>query len=1133
MPPSRPTGQPTRLGPDREALLRRRLSTEGLDVRSDAIPPRADGRRVFPLSFAQARLWFLDRLHPGNVFYTIDVALRLDFAVDPALMQRCVDEVVARHEALRTTFEPRQGQPVQVVHPHVPVRVATVDVSDVPDPQGAAVRVATAQARTPFDLRAGPLLRVTLVRLGSSRWVLAVAVHHIVADGWSMRVLFAEVAALYTAHARHEDVPLADIAVQYPDYALWQRERLSGDHLDAHLGYWTDQLAGLPVLDLPTDRPRPPVQTFTGATTTFTLPPAAVAALRRTTAAAGATPFMGLLTVFGALLARYAGTDDVVVGAPIAGRTRVELEPLIGFFVNTLVLRLDLSGDPTYAEALARTRRTALDAYAHQEVPFEKLVETLAPPRDLSRNPLASIAFHLFSDPHSQHAAAPSGPAADTLQVERGTALFDLVVTTWDDEGTIAGRIEFNTDLFDPATIDRLVAHLGTLLLGATTHPDRPLSTIDLLTDAERDTLRTWNRTAAALPTTPVEDLLTRHAAATPDAVAVLSDRDTWSYARLDTAANRLAHHLRGLGVGPGTVVAVCAERTPHLPTALVAILRAGGAYLPLDPAYPPDRLAQILADAGPALLLTQSHLHATLPPTDVTTLDLDTLDVGAHPATPPAPTATDDDLAYVLYTSGSTGRPKGVQVPRRGLTNRIAWMQDEYGLGPADRVLHKTSIGFDVSLWELLWPLAAGATLVLAAPGRGADPGYLVDLVRRAGVTTVHFVPSVLQRFLDHPDVASARSLRRIVCSGEALGAGLAQRVLGTLDVELDNLYGPTEASIDVTAWRVTRQDTHVVPLGRPIANVRCHVLDEHLAETPVGVPGQLALAGVCLARGYVGRPDLTAEVFVEHPLAGEPEGLLYLTGDRARWTARGVLEYLGRADEQVKVRGVRIELAEVVSAIDDLDVATACAVDARAGADGQTTLVAYLVPRPGEGLPTTADLRARLASRLPDAFLPTALVEVAALPLTRSGKLDRHALPDRETGEPARAPSGPSTTTEEQVLAIWQDVLHRPGIGVDDNFFDLGGHSLLATQVMARLQYDLGVELPLVQLFESPTVAALAGRVDAVRTAPAAVPGPGGRLTRRTDPDAAAELLARIDTLTDAEVEDALRALAPGEAT
>ncbi|MBO9553562.1 amino acid adenylation domain-containing protein [Cellulomonas sp.] len=1117
-------GLPTGLSREREALLRRRLTTEGLDVRSDAIPVRTDGRRVFPLSFAQARLWFLDRLHPGNVFYTIDVALRLDFSVDPVLLQRCVDEVVARHEALRTTFETRQDEPVQVVHAALPVRVALVDVGDAPDPQAAAVGVATAQARTPFDLRTGPLMRVTLVRLAPARWVLAVAVHHIVADGWSMRVLFAEIAALYSAHARRQEPALVDLTVQYPDYAVWQRDRL-GTHLDGQLDYWTQQLAALPVLDLPTDRPRPPVQTFTGATTTFTLPAPAVAALRSLTTAAGATPFMGLLTVFGALLGRYAGTDDVVIGAPIAGRTRVELEPLIGFFVNTLVLRLDLSGDPTFSEALARTRRTALDAYAHQDVPFEKLVETLKPPRDLSRNPLASVAFHLFSDPHQQHAAPAGGPTPDTLQVERGTAVFDLVVTTWDDDGTISGRIEFNTDLFDAATVDRLIAHLSTLLTEATTHPDRPLSRLDLRTAAERVQLRAWNDTATALPTTPVEALLSAHAATTPDATALVTDGETWTYRRLEERTNRLAHHLRGLGVGPGTLVGVCAERSPHLPAAVLAILKAGGAYLPLDPTYPPDRLRDILDDARPALVLADAP---AVPPTDVPTLDLATIDLDTHPDTPPEQTATDDDLAYVIYTSGSTGRPKGVEIPRRGLTNRIAWMQDAYRLTPADRVLHKTSIGFDVSVWELVWPTAAGAAMVLAAPGRGADPAYLVDLVRRTGVTTVHFVPSVLQRFLEHRDVASARSLRRVVCSGEALGAGLAQRLLATLDVELDNLYGPTEASIDVTAWRVTRQDTHVVPLGRPIANVRCHVLDEHLEETPVGVPGQLALAGVCLARGYVGRPDLTAERFVEHPLGGAPDGRVYLTGDRARWTAAGVLEYLGRADEQVKVRGVRIELGEVVAAIDDLGVAEACAVDARPGADGQTTLVAYLVLRSGDELPSASDLRSRLAVRLPDAFLPTAVVGVPSLPLTRSGKLDRRALPDPD-GAARPSSAGPSTPTEERVLGIWQDVLHRPVIGVDDNFFDLGGHSLLATQVVARLQYDLGVDLPLVQLFESPTVAALARRVDALRDAG----GGDARITRRSDPDAAADLLDRIDTLTDDEVEDALRELSRGEPT
>jgi len=932
-------------GPSTEVGTDSRPDDDRRRVLAELLAARTARRRVFPLSFAQARLWFLDQLHPGNVFYTIDVALRLDFAVDPDVMQRCVDDLVGRHEALRTTFETRDDEPVQVVAADVAVPVRVVDVADRPDPQAAAVQVATDQARTSFDLRTGPLLRVTLVRLGPARWVLAVAVHHIVADGWSMRVLFAEVAALYSAHARHVAPQLADLPVQYPDYALWQREQLSGTQLDGHLGYWTRQLAGLPVLDLPADRPRPAVQTFTGATTSFTLPAQAVAELRAAASAVGATPFMGLLTVFGALLARYTAADDIVVGAPIAGRTRVELEPLIGFFVNTLVLRLDLSGDPTFTEALVRTRRTALDAYAHQDVPFEKLVETLAPARDLSRNPLASLAFQLFSDPHTHAGTSPSGPAPDTLQVERGTAVFDLVVTTWDDEDTVAGRVEFNTDLFDPATIDRLIAHLTTLLTAATTHPDQPLSTLDLLADDERDALNSADAAEADLPTSTVETLLTGHAATTPDATALVSDLETWAYARLESAANRLAHHLRSLGVGPDTLVAVCTERTTQLPVALLATLKAGGAYLPLDPTYPPDRLRDILDDARPALLLTQTHLHRALPAGTVTTIDLDTLDLGDLPDTPPPSTARDEHLAYVIYTSGSTGRPKGVEVPRRGLANLVAEQRRLIGVGPGDRVLQFASLSFDAATFETLMGVCTGAALCLG-PREALDPGpALTRFLQRHEVTVVTLTPSVLAT-LDPDDLPA---LRVVTVAGEACPAHLVDR--WAPGRTMLNLYGPTETTVWATAATCV-PGTGRPPIGHPIAHVRAEVLDAARRPVPVGVVGELWLGGPGLARGYVGRPDLTAERFVAGPDGDER---LYRTGDLVRRRVDGALDFVGRADTQVKVRGVRIELGEIEAVLaEHPGVRDAVVVDQQddpADPTSRTRLVAYVVAEPEHG--------------------------------------------------------------------------------------------------------------------------------------------------------------------------------------
>ncbi|MFC7622940.1 amino acid adenylation domain-containing protein [Microlunatus sp. GCM10028923] len=1099
MPPQR-----KRFDGGRSELLGQLLAAEGLRPEL-GVPTARHDTGPAPLSFGQQRMWFLDQLRPGTSVYTIQVALRLGFAPNPVLLQGCVNDIVARHEVLRTAFRLAGDAPVAVVQPRVRIPLTIIDLSGLPPGriEAAATGAATEQARQPFDLSAPPLLRTMLIKVGPADAVLSVSIHHAIADGWSMRVFFDELASRYAASVAGRPVELPALSLQYADYARWQRDQLADDRLAAELAHWTGRLAGLPTLELPPDLPRPAAQRFTGATRAFQLPRELTDPLRVQAARAGATPFMALLTGFAALLQRYTQQDDLVLGSPIAGRTRAEFEPMIGFFVNTLVLRLDLSGDPSFTDALLRVRDTCVDAYAHQDVPFERLVEALAPSRDLARNPLCQVAFQHFANDDR-------GAGPDQLQIDRGTSVFDCQLSTWDDHRdpdrppAIAGRIEYNTDLYRPATIDRFLDHYQRLLGRAVERPELPLSRLELITDEGRERLSGWSRPEPwpADPPDLVQEILSR-AAERPEAVAVLADdHRPWTYRDLIEASTRLAGVLSRHGVRPGGIVAVRAHRTPRLVGALLALLRLDATYLPLDPDTPPDRLADLLAEAAPTLLLSTGDLPEPVLPAGTTMLRLDRLDLDQQaPATLPGTGRPGDPIAYLIFTSGSTGRPKGVLTGRRALANRLRWMQQAYGLGPDDRVLHKTSIGFDVSLWELLWPLTAGATVVLAAPGRQADRDYLDDLIRRTMITTAHFVPSLLQDFLRGRDALDLPSLRRVICSGEALRPDLARRFLELSDAELHNLYGPTEAAIDVTAW-TCRPGADRVPIGRPISGASCQVLDRHLAPTPPGIPGQLAIGGLGLAAGYLGRPDLTAERFISHPLGGPPDGRLYLTGDRARWADDGTLDYLGRLDDQVKVRGVRIELGEIDAVLAELTGAAAAA-DARPGPDGQPAIVAYLVPDHDHPLPRLAELRRRLAARLPDAFLPTALVPITELPLNRSGKLDRRLLPDlapAPTGPPAEAgpePAVPLGPAGIRILQLWQQILRSPELGPDDDFFDHGGHSLLATQLIARIRAELGVEIGLPDLFAAPTVTGLATLVE--RSAPAAA-GDEPELVRRT---------------------------------
>ncbi|MFE9749522.1 amino acid adenylation domain-containing protein [Saccharothrix saharensis] len=1043
----------------------------GLDTCLDRGTPARPALRpaarpdLVPLSFAQRRLWFVNRLDERNPSYAVPVALRLRGEVDVPALRAALADVVDRHEALRTVFPEVGGTPHQHVRHHVTAPFTLLDRA--PGDLDAVLRRIVS---TPFDLTSDLPLRTALVRSADDEHVLLLVLHHIAGDGWSMGPLLRDLATAYTARVAGDAPGWTPLPVQYADYALWQRELL-GDEDDpdgplAHrIAFWADALAGVPdELELPTDRPRPATSAQTGGRVPLVLDAALHRAVLDLARRTRTTPFMVFQAALATLLTRVGAGVDVPIGTPVAGRTDEALDDLVGFFVNTLVLRTDTSGDPTFADLLARVRDTDLAAYDHQDVPFERLVERLNPPRSLTRHPLCQVLLTL-QNTGDAHLALP-GLEVEPVGVTSGTTAFDLSLglrETRAGDGSpagVEGALLYREDLFDAGTARSLADRLVRVLTSVTADPDVRLHDVDILGD-ERDTvLVAWNDTARTVPDTTLPALFTAQARRTPDAVALVAEGQTLTYAELDARVERLAAALHARGAARERVVAVLLPRSVDLVVALHAVHRAGAAYLPVDPGYPADRVAFMLADADPVLVLDADALR----------------DLEDAPAVDVAlPEVRGADPAYVIYTSGSTGRPKGVVVEHRAIVNRLRWMQDEYRLGADDRVLQKTPSSFDVSVWEFFWPLQVGAALVVARPEGHRDPAYLADVIRREGVTTAHFVPSMLDAFVAHLEESGERcpGLVRVVCSGEALPTALARRFAAVSDAGLHNLYGPTEAAVDVTSHAVRGDETTAtIPIGRPVWNTGVLVLDERLRPVPPGVPGELYLAGVQLARGYHARPGLTAQRFVASPFT--PGARVYRTGDVVRWCGEGVLEYLSRADDQVKIRGLRIEPDEIAAVLQDHPDVARAAVVAREHAPGDLRLVAYVVA--GDRVPEQSELRAHTASRLPEHMVPWAVVVLDDIPVGPSGKLDRKALPAPVVRSAGRAPATPA----EQVLAtLFAEVLGVPEVGVDDGFFDLGGHSLLATRLVARIGAEFGVRLGVRAVFEATTVAAMARRL------------------------------------------------------
>ncbi|MFE2323274.1 amino acid adenylation domain-containing protein [Streptomyces sp. NPDC059385] len=1073
-----------------------------------AIGPRPAGEPA-PLSFAQQRLWFLDQLQPGRPDYNIPVAARLRGALDADALADALCAVVSRHEVLRSRIAEGPSGPVQVVEaPEVFVPVRT-DLGDLPreEARSRALGLAHADAAAPFDLGSAPLLRARVVRVADDEHLLVLVLHHTVGDGWSMPVLWRELSGAYAALRRGERPALPELPVQYGDFAYWQQRRLADGEADAGIAHWRAALGGLPALELPTDRPRPQVRSGAGDSFVFEVPAELAQRLGALARERGATLFMVLLAGFQALLARYTGQADIAVGSPIAGRDRTELEPLVGFFVNTLVLRTDLSGDPAFGELLGRVRRTALAAYEHQDVPFDRLVEELRPERDLSRNPLFDVLFQLHPE---QLAALPlEGVEVESLDTSNGTAKFDLSLAMTEHPGGLTGTVQYATDLFDRATVERFGAHYLRLLAGAAETPDAPLSRLDVLSPQEHAALlgedpgpRAEEPTARTL-----HSLVAEQARLRPDAPAVTWAGRTTGYAELDAAANRLAHRLRELGTGPESRVAVLAGRDPRTLVCVLAVLKAGGAYVPLDAGHPAERIRTVLADSGAHLVLTAGLPGGSAADLagDVPVLDLDAERhlVDALPATEPDAPAAPEHLAYLLYTSGSTGRPKGVAVTHAAITGYLAALTATFGLGPEDAVLARTALTFDPSVRDLFAPLTTGGRIVLASQDEAGDPDALARLLHGEGVTALlSIVPSMLE-----PLVAAvtepAAALRLVMTTGEALTPGLA-RAAHTLGVpgrlRLVNQYGPTECTNTTTYHVVTDADIEAgrIPIGRPLPGARVLVLGEHLEPLPRGAIGELFIAGRGVARGYLGDPARTAEAYPPDPY-GPPGARMYRTGDLARLRADGVLEFHGRRDNQVKVRGHRIELGEVEAALlRHPDVARAVAAAHGEGAD--RLLAGYVVWRDGGGDPAAVLDFVRAA--LPAAMVPSALVVLEALPLTPNGKTDRRALPAPEPGSGGghRAHVAPRTPMERTVVEVWEEVLGEGPIGVRDHFFERGGHSLRATRVISRLRALLDRDIPMQLVFRHPVAEDLARALTSPATAdatgaaiPALPEGPG----------------------------------------
>jgi amino acid adenylation domain-containing protein len=1046
------------------------------------IPRRQEGEAL-QLSAAQRRMWFLARLYPDDPTYNQSRAYRLVGEIDVDALDRSVRYIARRHEILRATYSLVDDEPEPIISEDVAVEIKRVDLSEVPSSQHneAVQALLLSEMQKPFDLESAPPWRILVLRLSSQEHVLLRVTHHIVYDGWTSGIFERELSTVYSALVQGLEPRLPVLPVQYADYAAWQRESLQGKTFADELNYWRTQLTGLSKLDLPTDRPRPPVPSYRGTNLTYDLPVPLTDKLKELGRHEGTTLFMKLVAIFQVLLYRYSDQEDIAVGVPIAGRKRTGLEGLLGLFANTLVLRTDLSGNPSFRELLARVRKTALDAYTHQDVPFEKLVEELGPERDMSRNPLFQVMFVLQNVPDA--ALEMEGLKVNSVALESHSAKFDLTLSVRESAQGFQTNWEYASDLFDGVTVKRMAQHFERLLEAVVADPDQSIGALALLTESERTQLLVeWNDTAADYPKDrSIHELFEAQAAQTPDKTALVCDEQQLTYVELNQRANELAHYLKEAGVGPGDLVGVCLGRGLDSIVALLGILKAGAAYVPLDPGYPKERIAFMMQDSGAKTVLTDENSLGSLPATSARAncLDRDWQDIAQRPLFNPNNQSTAEDLAYVIYTSGSTGQPKGVQVSHRAVINCLRAVSRECDFSARDTWLAVTTLCFDIAALEIFLPLTIGATLFLANRDEILDAAALTKRLASSAATVMQATPTTWNLVLENGWAGPPGF--KILCGGEPLSRRLARELLTA--GSLWNCYGPTEATIWSALHKVEPGERPVY-IGRPIANTEVYILDGHLNPVPIGVAGELYIGGDGLARGYLNRPALTKERFIGHPFSAQARARLFKTGDQARYSADGNIEFLGRLDNQVKIRGYRIELREIEAVLGQHPRVRETVVLTREVSPGDKRLVAYVVTG-GNQVEINA-LRDFLKQKLPDYMVPSAFVFLDTLPLTANGKIDRRALPAPQYDHQQASDNfvTPRDVLEESIAKIWREVLRLECIGVHDNFFELGGHSLTAMQISARLRRTLRSEIALRDMFDFPTIAQFAEAARKLKT-------------------------------------------------
>jgi amino acid adenylation domain-containing protein len=1086
-------------------------------------------RSAFPASFAQQRLWFLDQLDAGTAAYNLPRAFQIVGPLDVDVLTRAFWTVVSRHAPLRTIFDWVDGEARQIVLSDLNLNIPVVDLSDLPpeEREAEALRMVCEEGKKPFNLSEGPLLRVCLVRLQPDRHTLVLVIHHIVTDGWSISILFREVTTCYAAFIRNQTPDLPEISIQYAEYAQWQREHMSGALLASEVEHWKNKLEGAQtLLDLPTDFPRPSTHSWRGSSERVTLDRTNLVKLKALAQAESSTLFMVSMAAFQALLWRYTNQESILVGTPVAARNEVEIENMIALFVNTLVFRVDFKDNLTFRNLIRQVRSFALEAYSHQDVPFEKLVEELVPQRSLDIHPLFQVMF-TFQNIPKQIFEIP-GLTIKEMAFEAGIAKFDLSVEVWDD-GEFHCQFEYNTDIFERFTIQRMLRHFEKLVNSALENPDLPIAKLAIISAEERNQVLTgWNQTAAEYPhNLTIHRAFEEQAQGTPNAPALLCEQRTWSYRKVNEDANQLAHRLVEQGVSAGSLVGVFLPRSAEAVIALLGALKTGAAYVPLDPAYPSERLQFMIEDASLSAIVTHSSIQDQLPQSakNVVVLDRDE-QLRREPTINLARTVSSDERAYVIYTSGSTGVPKGVEGIHRASLNRFAWMWRTYPFKPREVCCQKTNIGFVDSIWEIFGPLLAGVCNIIIPQEVVRDPEELLQLLARERVSRIVLVPSLLRTLLDHaPDLRQrVPDLKLWSCSGEVLPAALAKRFREAFpEALLLNIYGSSEVAADVTCHEVTDRDlVSSAAIGKPISNTQVYLLDESLNPVPVGMRGQIFVGGDGLSRGYLNRPELTAERFLTNWLAPELSARLYRTGDLGRFRGNGEIEYLGRVDNQIKLRGQRLELGEIESVLAS-HAAVHQAVVSLTGESEQQKLSAHIVMKEGSSIPGAGELRRYLRTKLPEHMVPANYWRIEKVPQLPSGKVNRAALANTGVALVDREELvAPRNDAEAKLAEIWRELLKVEQVGIEQNFFELGGHSLLVLQVTARIRRIFEVELPVRCVFEAPTIAGLALEVEKARAMGLKARTPIlQRSTRTTPPLSREALLAQLDNLSAAELQ------------